>query len=124
GLATSHHLTRLGVEHVVLDRSRVGETWRTGRWDSFHLNTPNWATQLPGLRPTHAEPDAFAPLTEVVELLARYAEDIGAPVQRAEVTSLRAASTSFELTLADEALEARSVVVATGAFQQPAARTP
>ncbi len=124
GLATSHHLTRLGVEHVVLDRGRVGETWRTGRWDSFHLNTPNWATQLPGLRPTHAEPDAFAPLTEVVELLARYAEDIGAPVQRAEVTSLRAASTSFELTLADDALEARSVVVATGAFQQPAARTP
>ena len=124
GLAASHHLTRLGVEHVVLERGLVGETWRTARWDSFHLNTPNWATQLPGLRPSNAEPDAFAPLAEVVALLAGYAEDIGAPVQRAEVTALRAANGIFELTVVDDGLETRSVVVATGAFQQPFALTP
>ena len=121
GLATSYHLTRLGVEHVVLERGRVGETWRTARWDSFHLNTPNWATLLPGLAPSHADPDAFAPLADVVDLLDRYAEDVDAPVRRARVTALRAASRSFELTLADDVLETRSVVVATGAFQQPTA---
>ena len=48
GLATSHHLARLGVEHVVLERGRVGETWRRERWDGFYLNTPNWTLQLPG----------------------------------------------------------------------------
>jgi putative flavoprotein involved in K+ transport len=65
GLSTSYHLGRLGVEHVLLERRRVAETWRTTRWDGFHLNTPNWATQLPGMQPSDSDPDAFAPLTEV-----------------------------------------------------------
>ena len=121
GLATSYHLTRLGVEHVVLERGRVGETWRTARWDTFHLNTPNWSTQLPGLAPPTSDPDAFAPLAEVVELLAGYADDIGAPVQRADVTLLRTTRGGFALTVDGDGLEARSVVVATGAFQQPTA---
>jgi putative flavoprotein involved in K+ transport len=120
GLATSCHLTRLGVEHVVLERGRVGETWHT-RWDSFHLNTPNWCTQLPGLEVLDSDPDAFAPRAEIVELLAGYADHIGAPVQTAEVTALRAAGDRFELELADDTLAARGVVVATGAFQQPLA---
>jgi putative flavoprotein involved in K+ transport len=119
GLATSYHLTRLGVEHVVLERGRVGETWRTARWDTFHLNTPNWSIRLPGLAPTTSDPDAFAPLADVVELLADYADEVAAPVRRAEVTALRARHGRFELTLADDELETRSVVVATGAFQQP-----
>ncbi len=119
GLATSYHLSRLGVEHVVLERGRVAETWRTARWDSFHLNTPNWCTQLPGLETTGVDPDAFAPLTEVVDLLADYADRIGAPVRAGEVTALDHASGGFALRLGDEALAARSVVVATGAFQRP-----
>jgi putative flavoprotein involved in K+ transport len=119
GLATSYHLTRLGVEHVVLERGSVAETWRTARWESFHLNTPNWSTQLPGMAPSDADPDAFAPLAEVVETLVSYAERIDAPVQTAEVRTLAAADGGFELILSDDALAARSVVVATGAFQQP-----
>jgi putative flavoprotein involved in K+ transport len=119
GLATSYHLSRLGVEHVVLERGGVADTWRTARWDSFHLNTPNWCTQLPGLEAAGADPDAFAPLAEVVDLLAGYADRMGAPVQVAEVTALTRTSAGFELTLADDVLAARSVVVATGAFQQP-----
>jgi putative flavoprotein involved in K+ transport len=118
GLATSYHLSRLGVEHVVLERGRVAETWHV-RWDSFHLNTPNWCTQLPGLDLQDLDPDAFAPRAEIVELLAGYATRIGAPVETAEVTGLRVAADGFELELADAALAARSVVVATGAFQQP-----
>jgi putative flavoprotein involved in K+ transport len=121
GLATSYHLSRLGVEHVVLERGRVGETWRTARWDSFHLNTPNWCTQLPGLDLSGADPDAFAPLGEVVELLAGYADAIEAPVQNAAVTALRSSRGAFALELAGATLAARSIVVATGAFQQPLA---
>ena len=119
GLSTSFHLSRLGVEHVVLERGRVGETWRTMRWDSFHLNTPNWCTQLPGLDLADADPDAFAPLDAVVDMLTGYATDIGAPVQVAAVTALRSSGDAFALELAGDTLAARSVVVATGAFQQP-----
>ena len=95
GLATSYHLSRLGVEHVVLERGRVGETWHV-RWDSFHLNTPNWCTQLPGLDLQDLDPDAFAPRAEIVELLAAYATRIGAPVETAEVTGLRVAADGFD----------------------------
>jgi putative flavoprotein involved in K+ transport len=121
GLATSFHLSRLGVEHVVLERGRVGETWRTSRWDSFCLNTPNWCSKLPGLERSDGDPDAFAPLAEVIEMLSRYADGIGAPVRTAEVTGLTKVRAGFELTLADDMLTARSVVVASGAFQQPLA---
>jgi putative flavoprotein involved in K+ transport len=121
GLSTSYHLSRLGVEHVVLERGRVAETWRIARWDSFHLNTPTWCTQLPGLDLSDADPDAFAPLDEVVETLAGYANEIGAPVRTADVRALRAGDGGFVLELADDTLAARSVVVATGAFQQPLA---
>lgn len=124
GLATSYHLSRLGVEHVVLERGLVAETWRTARWDSFHLNTPNWCTQLPGLE-LDADPDAFAALAEVVDTLTGYADRIGAPVRTAEVRGLGAADGGFALFLAGDELGARSVVVATGAFQRPlAARAP
>lgn len=121
GLATSYHLSRLGVDHVVLERGRVAETWRTKRWDSFFLNTPNWCTQLPGLD-LPAEPDAFAPLADVITMFTDYAERIEAPVRSADVTSLRANDRGFELTSADDRLDARCVVVATGAFQQPTAK--
>ena len=121
GLASSYHLSRLGVDHVVLERGRVGETWRTKRWGSFFLNTPNWCTQLPGLDPP-AEPDAFMPLADVVAMFTGYAERLEAPVRSAEVTSLRASDGGFELTLGDDRLDARSVVVATGAFKEPTAK--
>jgi putative flavoprotein involved in K+ transport len=119
GLATSFHLNALGVEHLVLERGRVGETWRTSRWDSFCLNTPNWCTKLPGLHTPGDDPDAFAPLYEVVDMLSSYADGISAPVRTAEVTKLAKVRAGFELALADDVLTARSVVVASGAFQQP-----
>jgi putative flavoprotein involved in K+ transport len=120
GLSTSDHLSRLGVAHIVLERGRVAETWRSARWDSFRLNTPNWCTQLPGMDPLR-EPDSFARLSDVVAMFTEYAERIAAPVRSAEVMHLRANGGVFEVTLADDALYARSVVVATGAFQQPVA---
>jgi len=120
GLATSYHLSLLGVEHVVLERGYVAETWRSARWDGFHLNTPNWATQLPGLPTPGDDPDAFAARDEVIANLEHYAALIDAPVREAaDVTGLRRAGDGFELDAGAETISARTVIVASGAFQQP-----
>ena len=80
GLAASHELTRAGVDHVVLERARVGETWR-GRWDSFCLVTPNWTIRLPGGQYDGSDPDGFMPRDEIVAYLERYAASFPAPVR-------------------------------------------
>src|SRR5205085_9969855 len=91
GLATSHELTQAGVDHVVLERGRVGETWR-GRWDSFCLVIPNWTVQLPGGHYRGDDPDGFMPKNEIVSHLMTYAESFRAPVRDGvTVTSLEAA---------------------------------
>src|SRR5262245_35625161 len=120
GLATSFELTRSGVEHVVLERGRVGETWR-GRWDSFCLVTPNWSVQLPGGVYDGDDPDGFMPRDEIVAYLERYAAGFDAPVrQGVEVTGLEAAGDGgFVLRTSAGELRAGAVVVATGAYQRP-----
>lgn len=121
GLSTSYHLTRLGREHVVLERGRVAETWRTQRWDGFYLNTPNWAQQLPGHEYRGLDRDGFAPLTEVIGYLDDYARAIGSDVREGvEVSGLRGRSDGVYVveTNASELL-ASNVVVATGAYQRP-----
>ena len=88
GLAVSHALTRAGVEHLVLERGRIGETWRTQRWASFRLNTPRWANRLPGMRPRGA-PETFDTADDLIAELTRYAADRALPVvQQAEVVGL------------------------------------
>jgi len=69
GLALSYYLTQQGRTHLVLEQGRVGETWRSGRWDSFTLNTPNWMTQLPGLAYQGDDPDGFLPRADIVAYL-------------------------------------------------------
>jgi putative flavoprotein involved in K+ transport len=118
GLATSHELARARVEHVILDRARIGETWR-GRWDSFCLVTPNWSVRLPGGAYDGEDPDGYLPRDEIVEHLERYAERFGAPVREGvEVHSLeRSDDGRFRLRTSDGDLHAASVVVSTGAYQ-------
>jgi putative flavoprotein involved in K+ transport len=120
GLAVSHELTALGIEHSVLERGRVGQTWRD-RWDSFRLVTPNWSVQLPGGAYTGDDPDGFMPRDEVVRHLKSYASSFAAPVRDGvEVTSLdRAPAGGFALTTASGVLHADRVVLATGAYQRP-----
>jgi putative flavoprotein involved in K+ transport len=126
GLAASYHLTQHGRDHVVLERGRVAETWRTQRWDGFSLNTPNWAQQLPGYHYRGAEPDAFAPLTEVIGYLEAYATSFRAPVREVvEVTRVRREDGGLLVEAGGEPiLEAHNVVVAAGAYQRPTARPP
>ena len=97
GLATSYELTQTGVEHVVLERGRVGQTWRN-RWDSFCLVTPNWTVQLPGHGYDLDDPEGFMPRDDIVAYLERYAAGCGAPVREGvEVTSLRSGDGGFVL---------------------------
>lgn len=125
GLAASYFLTQHGREHVVLERGAVGETWRSQRWDGFFLNTPNWFLQLPGGEYDGDEPDAFAPLAEVIGYLEGYARSFAAPVrENVEVTALRPAAGGYVVETAAETLSATNVVVASGAFQQPRPRVP
>jgi putative flavoprotein involved in K+ transport len=120
GLATSYELTQAGVEHVVLERGRIGQSWR-GRWDSFCLVTPNWTVQLPGFGYDGDDPDGYLPRDEIVTHLERYAGSFEAPVRaEAEVASLEPdPGGGFVLRVNGEELRARSVVVATGAYQRP-----
>lgn len=120
GLAVSRLLTRAGREHVVLDRGRVGERWRTARWDSLRLLTPAWMTRLPGLH-TVDDPDAFWSAGQFVRRLEQYAASFDAPVESGvRVTRLATGPTGAYDVHTDHATwRARSVVVATGPHGTP-----
>src|ERR1700682_6389618 len=91
GLAMSRRLTERSIDHVVLERGEVANTWRTERWDSLRLLTPNAQTRLPGMADRAADPDGFMTMPEVVTLIDDYAATIDAPVQTGTtVTSVTA----------------------------------
>jgi len=120
GLATSHELAVAGVEHVVLERGRVGQSWRA-RWDSFCLVTPNWTIMLPGGAYEGDDPDGFLPRDRIAEHLETYAASFEAPVREGvEVTSLAVRPEGgFLLETSEGDLRSGVVVVATGAYQRP-----
>jgi putative flavoprotein involved in K+ transport len=122
GLAASYFLTQQGRDHVVLERSRVGESWRSGRWDSFTLVTPNWQLQLPGFHYQGDAPDGFLARDEVVEYLERYAELFKPPLLLGvEATSVEQGpgGGGYIVETTSVALEASNVIVAAGRFQKP-----
>ncbi len=120
GLAASRELTAAGVPHVVLERGRIGQTWR-GRWDGFCLVTPNWSVQLPGHAYDQDDPHGYMPRDEIVRYLERYAAAVDAPVREGiEVTSIRPRpGGGFDLDTSGGAIVARTVVLSTGAYQRP-----
>jgi putative flavoprotein involved in K+ transport len=114
GLALSRHLTEAGQEHVVLERGRIGERWRSERWDSLTLLTPNWLTRLPGA-PPHADADGFLAREEFVSYLDRYARSFAAPVaENVTVQSVERAGERFRVQTDRQDWLAENVVVATG----------
>jgi putative flavoprotein involved in K+ transport len=118
GLSVSHELTEAGVPHVVLERGRVGQTWR-GRWDSFCLVTPNWSVQLPGYPYDGDDPDGFMPRDDIVGYLERYSASFDAPVREGvQVTALRPSGDRLLLETSEGPLEGRNVVLTTGAYQR------
>jgi putative flavoprotein involved in K+ transport len=120
GLSLSHELSHAGIEHLVLERGRVGETWR-GRWDTFCLVTPNWSVQLPGGHYSGKDPDGFMPRDDVVGHLVGYAESFRAPVREdVEVTEVQVLDGGgFRLHTSAGAIQARRLVLAAGGYQKP-----
>ncbi len=121
GLAMSRRLTERSIDHIVLERGEVANSWRTQRWPTLRLLTPNWQTRLPSHDYAGDHPEGYMPLAEVVATLTRYARLIDAPVRTARtVHTLRTASQGFEIHTNDDVLCARAVVLATGACNLPA----
>jgi putative flavoprotein involved in K+ transport len=119
GLSTSWFLKQAGVDHVVFEAGRVAETWRTRRWDSFCLVTPNWSVNLPGAKYAGPDPDGFMILPELVGYFQGWADSFHAPVQEnCSVTALDADSDNFTLTTSAGKIRARTVVVASGGYQR------
>jgi putative flavoprotein involved in K+ transport len=120
GLAMSHQLTAKGAEHVVLERAKIGQTWRD-RWDSFCLVTPNWSVQLPGHHYDGNDPDGYMPRDDIVTYLENYAAAVEAPVRAGVgVRALkRTPDGGFIVETSADDLQAGSVVLATGAYQRP-----
>lgn len=122
GLAMSEHLGVCGVPHLVLERHRVAERWRSERWDSLVANGPAWHDRFPGLEFVDVAPDAFATKEQVADYFLAYAEKIGAPVQcGVEVTSVQrnVGRPGFRVDTSAGTIDARYVVAATGPFQRP-----
>jgi putative flavoprotein involved in K+ transport len=120
GLANSYELTRRGLDHVVLERGRIGEAWR-GRWDSLCMVLPNWFNGLPGFPYQGTAPDGFQTRDEWVADLARYAATFALPVREGVAVSAVAALPDgrFSLQTSTGALVAENVVMATGSYQVP-----
>ena len=123
GVAISEHLTLAGVPHVVLERARIAERWRSERWDSLVANGPAWHDRFPNLEFTDYDPDAFVPKEAVADYLVAYAEKFDAPIRTGvEVKSVARNSDSagFKVETDSGVINARYVVSATGPFQKPA----
>jgi putative flavoprotein involved in K+ transport len=115
GLATSRCLADAGRDHVVLERGRLAESWRSERWDSLRLLTPNWMTRLPGRGYQGPDPDGFMRAGELVDHLAGYARSFGAPVREwTSVLRVSRAGDGYQVTTDQGAWSTRHVVVATG----------
>ena len=115
-------LSEQSIEHVVLERGEVANTWKTERWDSLRLLTPNWLTRLPGLAYDGEDPDGFMAVAELVEFIERYADHVDAPVRtQTTVTSVSRLPDDGYLVETDAgSWEADAVVVASGAFNAAA----
>jgi len=137
GLSQSYLLQQAGIEHVVLEKHRLGHTWRSERWDSFCLVTPNWQCRLPGHSYTGSDPHGFMLRAEIVQYLEGYARAFGPPIREGvEVLSLKREDvrgarpvSRFTLETTAGSMSADQVVVATGGYHDPrvpsfAARIP
>jgi putative flavoprotein involved in K+ transport len=113
----SRCLSERSVDHVVLERAQIANSWRSERWDSLRLLTPNWQCRLPGRAYDGDDPDGFMTMPEVVDFISGYAKDISAPVRTgAAVTSVRRVDGGYRVTAGDEQWDCATVVLATGAF--------
>jgi putative flavoprotein involved in K+ transport len=120
GLAMSRCLTERSIDHVVIERGEVANSWRTGRWDSLRLLTPNWLSRLPGYQYHGDDPDGYMTMPEVVDYLGGYAAAIAAPVEaNTEVSSLGLDPDGYIVATTNGQWRSRTVVIASGPYSCP-----
>ena len=116
GLAMSHCLTARSIDHVILERGEVANSWKTERWDSLRLLTPNWLSRLPGYGYQGDDPDGFRAMPETIAFIEGYAVAISAPVRtHTQVSSVRRVDDGYQVSTDQGQWRSRSVVLATGA---------
>ncbi len=116
GLAMSRCLAERSIDHVLLERGEVANTWKTERWDTLTLLTPNWMSRLPGFGYEGDDPDGFRTLPETIDFIDRYAEVISAPVQtNTTVTSVSRTESGYQVATDQGDWNCRTLVLATGA---------
>ncbi|EPJ43905.1 MAG: putative flavoprotein involved in K+ transport [Osedax symbiont Rs1] len=122
GVAMSEHLSKLEVPHIVLERDRIAERWRTGRWDSLVANGPAWHDRFPGLEFEDVDDDAFAAKERVADYFVEYAEKFKAPIRTGVAVTKVSRNTKqsgFIIETSAGVIHASRVVTATGPFQRP-----
>jgi putative flavoprotein involved in K+ transport len=120
GLAMSHTLSLRSIDHVVIERGEVANSWRTERWDSLRLLTPNWMTRLPGYRYDGDDPDGYMSADQVVDFVTGYGDHVAAPViTHTAVTRVTAVAGGYRVSTTRGDWLCRAVVLASGAFNVP-----
>src|SRR5262249_42071983 len=120
GLAASHFLTERSIDHIVIERGEVANSWRRERWDSLRLLTPNWQSRLPAFAYDGLDPDGYMTSADVAELIARFAAHIRAPVRTGtNVTSVRRTDDGYGVATSNGEIRSRTVVIASGACNGP-----
>ena len=120
GLAASRCLTARSIDHVVLERGEVANSWRRERWDSLRLLTPNWQSRLPGYQYEGADPDGYMTMREVIDFISRFAVWSGAPVRtHTTVTCAKRTDAGYEVATTTGPLRCRTLVIASGACNLP-----
>lgn len=122
GVAMSEHLSNCGISHLVLERHRIAERWRSERWDSLVANGPAWHDRFPNMEFSDIKPNAFAPKESVADYFVAYAEQIKAPIRcNVDVIDVQRniRQPGFRVETSDGVIDAINVVAATGAFQHP-----
>ena len=121
GLAMSRHLTTRSIDHVLLERGEVANSWRTERWDSLTLLTPNWLSRLPDYAYVGDDPDGYMDMPEVIQFIETYAERISAPIEtHTNVTAVRPNGDGYVVSTDRGDWCGRSVVIASGHCNIPA----
>lgn len=122
GLTMSHRLRQRGRPHLVLERHRIAERWRSERWDGLRFQFPNWSVRLPDFPFPHSDPDGFSPNAAIIDFLDAYAAFVAPPIRcGVAVTALkpRDGAPGFVAETSHGPVEAANVVVATGPYQRP-----
>ena len=120
GLAASRCLSERSIDHVVLERGEIANSWRRERWDSLRLLTPNWQSRLPGYHYDGSDPDGYMTMREVIDFISRFAVLSSAPVRpHTKVTRVQRTDAGYDVATTNGDLRCRTIMIASGACNLP-----